>query len=118
MSAWYVLGALGLYPAIPGTDVIALGGPLFPRADVRLGGRTVRIRAAGAMPGRPYVKSLRRNGKAFSKTWLRFGSLACGVRLDYRMAGTPRPWGGDGRSAPPSFPPGSKPPSATRGCSR
>ena len=118
MSAWYVLGALGLYPAIPGTDVLALGGPLFPRADVRLPGGLLRIRAAGAMPGRPYVKSLRRNGRAFAKPWLRFGSLACGARLDFRMAGTPRPWGRDARAAPPSFPPGWKAPAATAGCSR
>ena len=116
MSAWYVLGALGLYPAIPGTDVIALSGPLFPRADVRLGGGTLRIRAAGAMPGRPYVKSLRRNGRPFAKPWLRFGSLRCGARLDYRMAGTARPWGSG--VTPPSFPPGSKPPTPMRNCAR
>lgn len=108
MSAWYVLGALGLYPAIPGTDVLTLGGPLFPRADVRLAGGTLRIRAAGAMPGRPYVRSLRRNGRPFAKPWLRIGSLVCGARLDFRMAGAPKPWGSG--ASPPSFPPGSKPP--------
>jgi predicted alpha-1,2-mannosidase len=118
MSAWYVLGALGLYPAIPGTDVLAIGGPLFPRADVRLPGGTLRIRAAGAMPGRPYVKSLRRNGRAFAKPWLRFGSLACGARLDLRMAGTPRPWGRGARGTPPSFPPGSRAPSQSATCPR
>ncbi|MDQ3936880.1 MAG: glycoside hydrolase family 92 protein, partial [Actinomycetota bacterium] len=117
MSAWYVLGALGLYPAIPGTDVLAVAGPLFPRADVRLPGGTLRIRAAGAMPGRPYVKSLRRNGRPYSKPWLRFASLRCGARLDFRMAGTPRPWGRDPRLAPPSFPPGAPAPRrSTRRC--
>jgi putative alpha-1,2-mannosidase len=116
MSAWYVLGALGLYPAIPGTDVIALSGPLFPRADVELGGGTLRMRAAGAMAGRPYVKSLRRNGRPFAKSWLRFGSLRCGARLDFRMAGTPRPWAS--ASTPPSFPPEAKPPSPMRNCAR
>jgi putative alpha-1,2-mannosidase len=110
MSAWYVLGALGLYPAVPGTDVLAVSGPLFPRADMRVRGGTLRIRSAGAMPGRPYVKSLRRNGRPYAKPWFRFASLACGGRLDFRMAGTPRPWGTDPRLAPPSFPPGSTPP--------
>src|SRR4030081_3205757 len=29
-SAWYVWAALGMYPATPGTDTLALHGPLFP----------------------------------------------------------------------------------------
>ena len=45
----YVFGALGLYPAIPGTDVLVLGSPLFDAATVRLdGGRELRIVGRGA----------------------------------------------------------------------
>ena len=36
LSAWYVFGALGLYPAQPGTGTLALASPLFERAEVRL----------------------------------------------------------------------------------
>jgi predicted alpha-1,2-mannosidase len=112
MSAWYVLGAIGLYPAIPGVDALVLGGPLFPRIDLALPGGTVAIRAAGAAPGRPYVKSLRRNGRPFAKPWIRFASLVCGARLDYRMAGTPKAWGAS--ASPPSFPPGALVPQPRR----
>src|SRR6266480_4944740 len=38
MSAWYVFGALGIYPAVPGTGVLALGSPLFPKATLHLAG--------------------------------------------------------------------------------
>ena len=31
LSAWYVFGALGLYPEVPGVGVLALGSPLFGR---------------------------------------------------------------------------------------
>ncbi|HEY8583081.1 MAG TPA: GH92 family glycosyl hydrolase, partial [Capillimicrobium sp.] len=40
MSAWWVFGALGLHPTVPGTDVLTLGSPLFERARVELAGGT------------------------------------------------------------------------------
>ena len=30
MSAWYVFGALGIYPEVPGVGLLAIGSPLFP----------------------------------------------------------------------------------------
>ena len=42
LSAWYVFGALGLYPEVPGVGLLAIGSPLFERAAIRL-----RARAAG-----------------------------------------------------------------------
>ena len=79
LSAWYVWGALGLYPAVPGVGVLALGSPLFARAVVRLPHRRrALIRAARAATSgagkqrqrqiadqprrRPYVQSLRLDG--------------------------------------------------------
>ena len=61
LSSWYVLGALGLYPEVPGVDVLAIGSPLFGRATVRLaGGRKLRIVASAyrrsSRHGRPRVK--------------------------------------------------------------
>ena len=66
MGAWWVFGALGMYPAVPGTDVLALGSPLFPRVTVRLPRGTLRIEAPRAAPGRPYVAlaGARRQGVA------------------------------------------------------
>ena len=34
LSAWYVFGALGLYPEVPGVGLLAIGSPLFGRAAI------------------------------------------------------------------------------------
>ena len=42
LSSWYVFGALGLYPEVPGVGLLAIGSPLFGhalgRAAARAGG--------------------------------------------------------------------------------
>jgi putative alpha-1,2-mannosidase len=106
MSSWWVLGALGIYPAVPGTDVLALGSPLFPRARIRLGRRQLRLIAPRAAPKRPYVRALRLNGATWARPWLRFRELRRGG--DLRFALSARPHRGLGRAArdsPPSFSP-------------
>ncbi|MBN1530349.1 MAG: GH92 family glycosyl hydrolase [Thermoleophilaceae bacterium] len=105
MSAWWVFGALGLYPAVPGTDVLALGSPLFPRVTVRLPRGTLRILAPRAAPGRPYVRSLRLGGGAWKRPWLRYRQLARGGELRFALGGRPSSWGSGAGLAPPSFGP-------------
>ena len=47
LSAWYVFGALGLYPEVPGVGLLAIGSPLFGHASVALAhGRRLTISAA------------------------------------------------------------------------
>jgi predicted alpha-1,2-mannosidase len=104
MSSWYVLGALGLYPALPGTDVLVLGSPLFPSASVRLVGGTLAISAPGTTRSRPYVRGLRLNGRAHGNPWLRFGQIARGARLNFDLHSKPSSgWGSRTADAPPSF---------------
>jgi predicted alpha-1,2-mannosidase len=120
LSSWYVLGALGLYPEIPGTDVLAIGSPLFPRATVRLaGGRKLRIaasalrRSAGrgrprllpvAVNRAPYIHSMRLDGRPYGRPWTRFCALAHGATLVYRLGTRPnRAWGSSAAALPPSF---------------
>ncbi|HEV7735145.1 MAG TPA: GH92 family glycosyl hydrolase [Candidatus Binatia bacterium] len=111
MSAWYVFGALGLYPAIPAEGIFALGSPLFPETTLRLAGGDVVITAPGAADGVPYVQGLRLNGRRYDRPWLRFEQLACGARLDFTLAATPdQRWGSARRLAPPSFAPNARPP--------
>jgi len=57
MSAWWMFGALGLYPTVPGTDVLTLGSPLFPHATITLPSGRLLIRAPRASAGTPYVRS-------------------------------------------------------------
>ena len=106
MSAWYVLAALGIYPESPGSDVLALGSPLFPQATVRLSHGTLTILAPQAADDAPYVHSLTLNGLPHDEPWLRFSDLAQGGTLEFGLDPTPSPsWGSAPGAAPPSFGP-------------
>jgi len=127
LSSWYVLGALGLYPEVPGTDVLAIGSPLFGRASVRLaGGRKLRILASAwqrssrrgnprekvrfiplALSRAPYIRSMRFDGHSYERPWTTFCALARGTTLTYRLGARPvRAWGASTAALPPSFGPG------------
>ena len=117
LSAWYVFGALGLYPEVPGVGILALSGPLFPRAVVKLAGhRRLTITAAG---GGPYIHSLRWRGRpreAGLDDLLRPRPRR-NARLRARQAAGPRP----GRRRPgsaavlrPAAPATSRPPRCRR----
>ncbi|HWM64157.1 MAG TPA: GH92 family glycosyl hydrolase [Solirubrobacterales bacterium] len=110
LSSWYVLGALGLYPEVPGVGVLAIGSPLFQRATVRLaGGRKLRIVAsAGRTPLRraPYIQRMRFNGHPYGRPWTTYCALARGATLAYRLGARPNPaWGNSVAVLPPSFGP-------------
>jgi predicted alpha-1,2-mannosidase len=126
LSSWYVFGALGLYPEVPGVGVLAIGSPLFERATVRLaGGRRLRILASAfrraGRRGRahakprlvpfspsqaPYIQSLQVNGRSYERPWTTFCALAHGGTLAYRLgAGPNRDWGASAAALPPSFGP-------------
>jgi predicted alpha-1,2-mannosidase len=104
MSSWYVFGALGIYPAIPGTDVLVLASPLFRKATLHLPGGPVTIEAPAASRKRPYVRALTLDGGEVDQPWLPFSELADGGKLSFALAADPDPaWGS--AAAPPSFPP-------------
>ena len=103
MSAWFVLSALGLSPVIPGTDVMPLGSPLFPRATVKMPGGKLGLSAPAAARKRPYVQGLRLNGHRWSRNWLHLSKLNRGGRLDWKLGSSPGRWGRGSHSAPPSF---------------
>jgi putative alpha-1,2-mannosidase len=104
LSSWYVFGALGLYPEVPGVGLLALGSPLFHRATLRLPHRR-RAVIVGAGRG-PYVRGLKLNGHAYAKPWLSYCALARGASLSFALGRRPnRRWGASHRALPPSFGP-------------
>lgn len=109
LSSWYVLGALGLYPEIPGVGVLAIGSPLFGRAVVRLaGGRKLRILASPSrrlpLSQTPYIQAMRVNGRPYGKPWTMSCALARGATLAYQLGAKPnRAWGDSAVALPPSF---------------
>lgn len=106
MSAWWVFAALGIYPAVPGEDVLALGSPLFEHARLSTARGAVTVDAPGAAPGRPFVTGATLGGKAWSRPWVRFSSLRRSGTLTFSMSDSADPgWGSGPADAPPSFEP-------------
>ena len=113
MSSWYVWAALGLYPVIPGDDVLVMSGPLFPNAVIHLAGGDVTINASGAADAAPYIQSLTVNGATSNAPWTRFASLSRGATLAYTMGTSANTgWGSDSSAAPPSYTDGLNTPTA------
>ena len=103
MASWYVFSALGLYPEIPGDNVLILNGPLFPEAVLHLVGGDVTI-TGGQGDDAPYVQSLTLNGQAVNAPWLRLPEIAGGATLAFTMGATANTnWGADPILAPPSY---------------
>lgn len=104
MSSWYVFGALGMYPELPGSDILVLGSPLFSTAVVHLKTGDITITASGAAKDAPYVQSLKVNGSNWHKPWVRFSQICHGETLAYDLSASPNTrWGARASDAPPSY---------------
>lgn len=104
LSAWYVFAALGFNPTVPGTDILALGSPLFPKATIHLPDGDLVIEARGAAAQAPYVQSLFVNGEPHDKPWLRLADVEAGGSLQFQLSEHPSiHWGSRPEDAPPSF---------------
>ncbi len=126
LSSWYVFGALGLYPEVPGVGVLAIGSPLFARTEIRLPHRRRALILASAREATtsgtgkrrrrqvrslspaaaPYIQSLRLDERAHAKPWTTYCALARGATLSFRLGRRPnRRWGAAAAAMPPSFGP-------------
>jgi predicted alpha-1,2-mannosidase len=104
LSAWWVLGALGLFPAAPGSDLLVVGGPLFPRATITLPGGRLTIDATGVSGRRRYVQSAQLDRARLGRSWVSFESVSRGPhRLWLRMGASGRSrWGASRHARPPA----------------
>ncbi len=104
MSAWFVFSALGFYPVDPVSALYVFGSPLFDRVEVALGGgKTLRVVANGNGADRPYIQSVRWNGKPWTKNWIAHADLAKGGELVFEMGDKPSRFGTAKADRPPSF---------------
>ncbi|MGH7951570.1 MAG: GH92 family glycosyl hydrolase [Limisphaerales bacterium] len=104
MSSWYIFGALGMYPELPGSDILVFGSPLFPEAIVHLQNGDVKIIGKGAGENAPYVQSLTVNGQIWNKPWIHFSDISSGGTLVYKLNSAPnKNWGSAPSAASPSY---------------
>lgn len=89
-SAWYVFSALGFYPVCPVSDEYVMGAPLFKKATIHLeNGRSVVINAPLNNANNRYIKSVKFEGKSYSKNYLKHSDLIKGAQIDIEMSEAP-----------------------------
>ena len=104
MSAWYVLGAMGLYPVDPVSTHYVFGSPVLDRAEIDVAGKKLVVEAKGNGPDSPYIQSVTWNGQPWSKSWITHADLAAGGTLVFQMGKTPnKQFGAAPGDRPPSF---------------
>jgi predicted alpha-1,2-mannosidase len=109
-SAWYVFSSLGFYPLQVGSENYVIGSPLFKRATVHLeNGRDLVVTARHNSRRNVYVQSLRLNGRAYDKAYLRHRDIARGGTLEFEMGPSPSNWATGKDAAPPSVTKGDAP---------
>jgi predicted alpha-1,2-mannosidase len=92
-SAWYVLSALGLFPAIPGLGGLSVGSPVFEDAVVHLlDDRIIHIKGVGAADHAPYVSALSLDGVPYAAAWIDWDRLASGATLEFTLSAAPTTW--------------------------
>jgi predicted alpha-1,2-mannosidase len=90
MSAWYIFSAMGFYPVCPGSDQYVFGAPYLPYMKVTLqNGNTITIKAPKVSAKNRYVKSVKLNGRAYSKLYITHKDLTSGCTLEFDMSSTP-----------------------------
>ncbi|MBT6145058.1 MAG: glycoside hydrolase family 92 protein [Gemmatimonadetes bacterium] len=90
MTAWYVFGALGLYPLCPGHPSYTLGAPLFEKAVIRPpGGEAFVIEGVGNRLATPYAERIQLNGSAISRLFVTQQEITGPGRLVFDMTDKP-----------------------------
>ncbi len=96
-SAWYVFSALGFYPVCPASDQYVLGAPLFKNARINLAnGKKVEISAPNNSADRPYMRSMKLNGKEYTRNYIDYDTLLKGARINVTMDSKPNTSRGTG----------------------
>ncbi len=90
MSAWYIFSAMGFYPVCPGTNEYVLGAPYLPSVKLTLAnGKTFEIKAEGVSDKRRYVKSVKLNGRPYTKMYITHEDILKGGILEFQMSTRP-----------------------------
>lgn len=85
-SAWFVMSAMGFYPVNPASDELAVGSPLFRKVEIKnFNSKVFTIKADNNSPDTPYIKSSKLNGKRFDKSFLKYGEIRNGGKLEFIM---------------------------------
>jgi putative alpha-1,2-mannosidase len=106
MSAFYLFGAMGFSPLMPGSGQLLLHPPRFNRVEVDLAeGKKLIVEADGANAPRPrYIRGVSFDGRPQTAVWIDVDRLERGGTLKYQLTDAPdvSGWGTRVEDAPPA----------------
>ncbi|MCU0403674.1 MAG: GH92 family glycosyl hydrolase [Chitinophagaceae bacterium] len=93
MSSWCVGAYMGLFPAIPGTDLLLLSTPMFPKIVIdNKRDKKIEIVTENLSDSNYTIQHYRVNGKAQPRPWLNWGSLGKGSKLKLKVGEQDEGW--------------------------
>jgi len=95
MSAWYVFSAMGMYPLNPVSGVYVFGSPMMEKATITLpNAKQLTIQVKNQAKKNSYIKSIKRNGAAYTKSYITYDEIQKGGTIEIEMSSTPnKNWG-------------------------
>jgi putative alpha-1,2-mannosidase len=85
MSAWFVMNAMGLYPATSNHGEYILSSPIFRTVSINLeNGKTFKMNVLDNKDDRPYISDVKLNGKAYEHNFFKAQYLIDRRRADFR----------------------------------
>lgn len=95
MSAWYVFSAMGMYPLNPISGVYVFGSPMMEKATITLpNAKQLTINVKNQAKKNSYIKSIKRDGVAYSKSFITYDEILKGGNIEIEMSSTPnKNWG-------------------------
>ncbi|WP_300702553.1 GH92 family glycosyl hydrolase [Bacteroides sp.] len=90
MSAWYIFGALGFYPVNPASGEYVIGTPMLEQAVIQLpDGKHFTVKAPRKRTDEIYIRSMKLNGKKYTKTTITHQDILNGGILECVMSARP-----------------------------
>ena len=95
VSSWYVFGAMGFYPALPGTPTYEICSPVFNKVQINVGkGKVFTIIANNNSKENAYIQSATLNGEPYHSSQLHHDAVIGGGELVLEMGPEPnKKWG-------------------------
>ena len=88
LSSWFVWSSLGIYP-VAGSDRYQIGAPLFKKASIKIGEKTLNIVADNYAPENKYVRRVWLNEVLLDRFWFKHSEIAQGGTLRFEMSDKP-----------------------------
>jgi predicted alpha-1,2-mannosidase len=101
MSAWYVFGAIGLYPVDPVSGEHILCAPLFDKVTLQLpGNKSLQVVCHKTTASAGYIQKINWNDRSYKKNFIAYTDLMKGGVLDIFLQEQPAAWGSDVKNRP------------------